>query len=233
MGWKLKAVQSVISCWEAETWTLQWWVILIQSGSARHCRPPHLSDSSLSPSPYLPPSWALVPGWQLLMGRRRVVFIIMPLFIHVSVASDSRVYASLYFLPASSEMSHIHHPLSLSFSHSLSVLSSSQVLLLLSFKKKKKKALKNTEDSSVKSDGLCQHCEDRVKNISFLHWNCSARTADRQLSSYRRKSARLLTATFMRQPLACYFCSINSRLQFCEVDKPVIGDLAIRLQRGF
>lgn len=141
MGWKLKAVQSVISCWEAETWTLQWWVILIQSGSARHCRPPHLSDSSLSPSPYLPPSWALVPGWQLLMGRRRVVFIIMPLFIHVSVASDSRVYASLYFLPASSEMSHIHHPLSLSFSHSLSVLSSSQVLLLLSFKKKKKKRL--------------------------------------------------------------------------------------------
>lgn len=88
------------------------------------------------------------------MGRRRVVFIIMPLFIHVSVASDSRVYASLYFLPASSEMNHIHHPLSLSFSHSLSVLSSSQVLLLLSFKKKT--ALKNTEDSSVKSDGLCQ-----------------------------------------------------------------------------
>lgn len=103
----------------------------------------------------------------------------------------------------------------------------------LASKKKKKKALKNTEDSSVKSDGLCQHCEDRVKNISFLLWNCSARTADRQLSSYRRKSARLLTATFMRQPLACYFCSINSRLQFCEVDKPVIGDLAIRLQRGF
>lgn len=99
-------------------------------------------------------------------------------------------------------------------------------------KKQKSRALKNTEDSSVKSDGLCQHREDRVKNISFLHWNCSARAADRQLSSYRRKSARLLTATFMRQPLACYFCSINSRLQFCEVDKPVTGDFRNQVAEG-
>lgn len=88
-----------------------------------------------------------MPGWQLLMGRRRVVFIIMPLFIHASVTSDSRVYASLYFLPASSEMSHIHHPLSLSFSHSLSVLSSSQVLLLLSFKNALKKIQKTYQSN--------------------------------------------------------------------------------------
>lgn len=149
-NWKWSKAWYLVGKPRLEPYSDEWFNAVRQCSSLS---PPPLSDSSLSPSPCLPPSWALVPGWQLLMGRRRVVFIIMPLFIHVSVASDSRVYASLYFLPASSEMSHIHHPLSLSFSHLLSVLSSSQVLLLLSFKKN---ALKNTEDSSVKSDGLCQ-----------------------------------------------------------------------------
>lgn len=135
-NWKQAKAWYLVGKMRLEPYSDEWFNAIRQCSSL-----PPLSQwqFSLSFSPCLPPSWALVPGWQLLMGRRRVVFIIMPLFIHVSVASDSQVYASLYFLPASLEMSHIHHPLSLSFSHSLSVLSSSQVLLLLSLKKSSKK----------------------------------------------------------------------------------------------
>lgn len=51
----------------------------------------------------LPPELWCQAG-QALMGRRRVVFIIMPLFIHVSAASDSRACAQLSSLSVSLEI---------------------------------------------------------------------------------------------------------------------------------
>lgn len=65
-----------------------------------------------------------MPGWAGSDGRRRVVFIIMPLFIHVSAASDSRACAQISSLSASSEISLIFISLSLSAHIILSSLSS-------------------------------------------------------------------------------------------------------------
>lgn len=109
-----------------------WWCAALSSSPALFCLSLFLIFFNSFSLPSLPPELWCQAG-QALMGRRRVVFIIMPLFIHVSAASDSRACAQLSSLSASLEIWLIFISLFLSANIILSSLLC-QVLLSVSFK---------------------------------------------------------------------------------------------------